>query len=177
MVVQKTLTVAQYNASVASEAPNLDDFLNSLFDPWPGPFAANPPPLFRAGLLTDIKAGEVDGQAIPRGQWLIDAASQGLLKTILRGYWDPAWYDPHTYRPIATDMNLIELIAGYVAANDLHLLVPSFVCVGKNATTPSRYRYDPPQTYAFRDGGGAWIQATIDRFLELFLRRGGVGCG
>ena len=163
----RTLTLQQYSDG---SGVGLNNFLNSLFDPWPGPFVAQPGALFRAGLRQRIKAAEVAGQRVPRGRWLIDEDTVELLVSLLRHYWKGGSFRRNPApREIASDKAFIELISTYIDAQDLHLVVPSFQCAEKNDNAPSPYSLEEPIVASFKNDNGTWNGDTIRQFLELLL--------
>lgn len=176
--VPKILTLSQYNITAADDDDdddgsvfeNLDDFLNSLFDPWPGPFAYNAAGLFRPNLVTEIKARETNTQAVSPLCWLINANTLTLLLDVLEGYW--MGRDIRTNprpRTIAKDEAFIHCIRDYIDTNDLRMRVPSFQCETKRDDEPSTYEWTADTVSSFKNNDGTWNSATVRRFLELFL--------
>lgn len=177
-VVPKTLTLAQYN-TVAEESEeenvnppaDLNTFLNSLFDPWPGPFAVNPAAtLFRTGLVTDIKAAEIENTAVSPICWLVDDATVTLLVDILQGYWNnQAVLDNPVPRTIRRDESFIHCVKNYIDANNLQMRVPAFQCKTKEDDKPSTYKWVSDQVFSFKNDDGGWNSVSVRRFLELLL--------
>lgn len=171
--VPKTLTLAKYNYNPDNDfnpANHLNSFLNSLFDPWPGPFAWAPGNLFRADLVDLIKAEEADGNAVSPKCWLIDDATVTLLVDILEGYWKgiPVLDNPSP-RVIQKDEDFINLVRNYIDNNDLQMRVPGFKCTKKQDNEPSTYELVEARVYSFKKDDGLWDSAVVRRFLELLL--------
>lgn len=176
--VGKTMNLVQYNVDSAQAAQQQNDippadlntFLNSLFDPWPGPFAENPGSLFRAGLVDLIKLEEVNGNAVSPICWLADNATITLVVDVLEGYWkgDAILKNPSP-RAIKTDEKFINFIRNYIDNNSLQLRVPGFQCKKAENDKPSTYEWVGDQTYSFKNNNGLWDSAVVRRFLELLL--------
>jgi hypothetical protein len=176
--VPKTLTLAQYNTLSDDESDdddvnppgNLDNFLNSLFDQWPGPFAANPGPLFRAGLVNLIKAEETDNRGVSPICWLVDDATVTLLVDILEGYWnDRGVLVNPSPRTIQTDRTFIRFVKKYIEDNDLRMRIPSFQCKTKRNNAPSTYEWVSDRVYSFKDENNQWSSAVVRIFLQHLL--------
>ncbi|HZH78115.1 MAG TPA: hypothetical protein VEY88_18950 [Archangium sp.] len=176
----KTLTLTQYNTRCEDEDEDEDDdidpprdldtFLNSLFDPWPGPFAVNPGQLFRAGLVNLIKAEETDNGGVSPICWLVDDATVTLLVDILEGYWNErvVLVNPPP-RIIQTDRTFIRFIKQYIEDNDLRMRIPSFQCQTKRNNLPSTYEWVSDRVYSFKDEDNQWSSAVVRIFLQHLL--------
>ncbi|MCA9649099.1 MAG: hypothetical protein H6712_20415 [Myxococcales bacterium] len=162
---QRTLSQEQYQ-----DAARLGEFLDTLFDAWPGPFGrdVDASTLFRAGLADAIKEAEVDGEPVPRAQWLIDDDTLELIVGILMGYWDEAYAPRWEPRAIAYDRLFVELVRDRILDDELMLAYPRFVCDQRRATAPSRYRIELYSVVPFRQDE-AWVRASVERFFELLL--------
>jgi hypothetical protein len=161
--------LTDYQYSDNSGVP-LNNFLNSLFDDWPGPFAKPPlpGPLTRAAMLQQIKTAEVNGQPVPEALWLIDQETVDRLVATLAGYWQFALGDGVVRRVIVQDQRVVQRVRDYVQANNMRLLVPQFVCAAQSPTEASAYRFAGYVVEDFRPGG-AWSRAVVTHFLTLFL--------
>ncbi|WP_309890409.1 hypothetical protein [Archangium sp.] len=173
-----TLTLAQYNTRSDDEDEdddidlprNLDNFLNSLFDPWPGPFAVNPGQLFRAGLVNLIKAEETDNSDVSPICWLVDNATVTLLVDILEGYWNNQVVRVNpSPRIIETDRSFIRCVRDYIGNNNLQMRVPAFNCKTKRGNAPSTYEWAEDRVYSFKDENNQWNSAVVRIFLRHLL--------
>jgi hypothetical protein len=178
--VPKTLTLTQYNTDSEQESEeenanppdDLNKFLNSLFDPWPGPFAYNPGPLFRAPMARLIKEAEEQsgGNPIPPICWLVDNATVTLMVDILEGYWRGyAVRDNFAPREIEYDKKFINKLRNYIDNNNLQMRVPRFRCTAVQNNAPTAYEFVDAPVQSFKNDDGLWDSAVVRRFLELLL--------
>jgi len=164
----KKLSILQYNDNTGAA---LNAFQNSLFDPWPGPFASPPPRnLFRAQVLQEIKAHEFNGQPVVPAVWLVDTATVTLLVQILRGYWHKSLRGGGGIAPrtLARDEAMIQLISAFIMKHKLCMAIPRFTCATKRDAEPSSYQLMGYETHAFLDDGD-WNGEAVDIFLTHFL--------
>jgi len=165
----KKLSLAEYNDPTGEK---LNDFLNSLFDPWPGPFAYNAANLFRSKLVEQIKEdAEKDGALITQPAcWLVQDETLERLVDILQCYWlDAKKLEDTELSYILADKNFIRLVKDFIDTNDLMMRVPKLKCTKREANAPSPYELTGDDLYSFKKDDGGWNVETIRRFLKLLL--------